>query len=314
MFLTFLLVGPASAGADATRASLDRVQEILELRLDDGLLSKDEILPAIVVSVSPRYTTSEGWYSAQALQVLAAVFGNDGLRLCEACAAPRAFVAEGALVYQAGPVSLEEVVRLDETHRGDAAPARSAIWLDEQRGGVSIRIVDLQTARLMLAQNIDPSLVEVRNSGRMYTLSEELERRARGNDVMQTFVDVALYPGQHVSLDWTDQWGKTNANLTGLSISAFDPVFGFGAAHYRRIGPLNALIGGKVLVSVPTAAGRALDQDSNVEVLDPLLTAVGVARIPFGRSNFGALVTASTNGEVGIGVSLLNFSLLPVLP
>lgn len=313
MLLTCLLALPAEAGADATRAALDRVQEILELRLDDGLLAKEELLPAIVVSVAPRYTSSEGWYPAQALRVLAAALGDDGLRMCEACSSPRTFVAEGALVYQAGPVSLEEVARLDEAHRGDAAPARSAIWLDEQRGGVSIRIVDLRTARLMFAQNIDPTLVEVRNSGRLYSLSEELERRARGDDVMQAFIDVAVYPEQHVSLDWTDQWGKTNANLTGLSISVFDPLLGFGAAHYRRVDVLDALIGAKVLVSMPTATARALGQ-GNIEITDPLVTAVGVLRVPFGRSNFGALLTASTNGRVGIGLSLLNFSLLPVLP
>ena len=37
-------------------------------------------------------------------------------------------------------------------------------------------------------------------------------------------------------------------------------------------------------------------------------------RIPFGRSNYGALLTASTNGQVGFGISLMNISLLPVLP
>ena len=50
------------------------------------------------------------------------------------------------------------------------------------------------------------------------------------------------------------------------------------------------------------------------DVLDPLVTVVGVARVPFGRSNYGGVVTVSTNGQVGIGISLLNISLLPVIP
>ena len=34
------------------------------------------------------------------------------------------------LTYQTGPIGLDEVVRLDEQSRGDAQPARSAIWID----------------------------------------------------------------------------------------------------------------------------------------------------------------------------------------
>jgi len=44
------------------------------------------------------------------------------------------------------------------------------------------------------------------------------------------------------------------------------------------------------------------------------LTGVAVVRVPFGRSNYGALLSASTNGQVGLGISLLNISLLPVIP
>jgi hypothetical protein len=222
------------------------------------------------------------------------------------------WVEDGSLAYQTGPVGLDEIIRLDDASRGSAAAARSAIWLDEYRGGVSIRIVDLRTGMVLFAQNVDPNLVEDANTERMYTLAEELERRDRGDSLTQAFVDFGLYPGQHVSLDWTDQWGPTNANLTGVSLSLYDPVLGLGVAHYRRFPLANLLVGGKVLVSLPTAVAQSLGQEG--EIIDPLLTGVAVARVPFGRSNYGACLTLSTNGEVGLGLSLLNISLLPVLP
>lgn len=303
---------PAGAGPDATRASLDRLQEILQVRVDEGALAVEDVLPLVLVSTVPRYEASEAWFATQAVGVVQGVFGADGVRLCEACMVPRTWVGDGALTWQAGPVGIDEVVRLDDLHRGHAEPARAAAWIDEHEGGVSARIVDLRTGRVLFAQNVDPGLVEHRNTRRTHALAEELERRARGDSLTQAFVDVAIYPGQHVSIDWTDQWGAENRNLSGLSISMFDPVVGIGGAHYHCLSPVNVLVGAKVLVSFPTAVVKALGEDG--DVLDPLLTAVGVLRVPFGRSNYGVVLTASTNGQVGVGISLLNMSLIPVIP
>ena len=285
---------------------------MVQLRLEDGRLSADQVRPAVLVSASPRYEESQDWFVTRVIEVLERGFGAGALRLCEACMAPRTIVDEGQLTLQTGPVSLDEVARLDDLYRGDAEPARAAIWVDEVRGGVAVRIVDLRTGGVLFAQNIDPNLVEVRNTNRIYSLSEDLERRARGDSITQAFFDAAMYPGQHVSLDWTDQWGPTNRNLSGVSISLFDPVVGLGVAHYRSIKVLNTLVGGKVLMSVPTAIVRAVGDGG--DVLDPMLTVVGVVRVPFGRSNYGALLTASTNGQIGLGISLMNISLIPVLP
>jgi hypothetical protein len=310
--LTLALTGTAHADPAATRDALERLEEVLQLRVEDGLLDLEAVTPAIVVSVSPRYSAPQEWYAVGVIEVLSRALGEGSLRLCEACMAPRAFVEEGRLTWSTGPAGLEEIALLDAGSRGDAAPARAAIWVDEQPAGVSARIVDLRTGQVLFAQNIDPQLVEYRNSERLYTLSEELERRARGDSITQSFVDLAVYPGQHISLDWTDQWGPTNANLSGFTLSLFDPVVGIGASHYRATPLYNTLVGGKLLVSLPTAAVRALGQED--DVLDPLLTLVGVVRVPFGRSNYGGVLTVSTNGMVGIGVSLLNISLVPVIP
>jgi len=311
--LVYLLAGAAHAGADDTRYALDRLEEILELRIEDGRLDPQDLTPAILVSTSPRYEGSEDWYATRVIEILQGALGDTGgLRLCEACMAPRAFVRDGALSYQTGPVGLDEVSLLDEQSRGEAQAARSAIWIDEHRGGVSVRIVDLHTARVLFAQNIDPNLIENANTRRMYTLSAELERRARGDSITQVFVDFAVYPGQHISIDWTEQWGASNRNLSGVTLSVIDPVVGLGASHYRCVDLINVLVGGKLLVSMPTAIVKAIGDTG--DVIDPLITAVAVVRVPFGRSNYGAVLSASTNGQFGIGISLMNISLLPVLP
>ena len=54
--------------------------------------------------------------------------------------------------------------------------------------------------------------------------------------------------------------------------------------------------------------------DADVDILDPVLTVTGMLRVPIFRSNFAGLLALSTNGEIGIGITLLNSSILPVLP
>jgi hypothetical protein len=302
----------ARAQSSTARDSLDRLEEVLETRVEDGRLDPEEVLPAILVSAEPRDEASRGWYVTRVVEILERALGAGNLRLCEACTAPRATVEDGRMVYQAGPVSLEELVRLDDATRGGAEAAKAAIWVDEYPGGVSIRVVDTRTARVIFAQNVDPTGVEHKNTRRMYTLAAEQERRARGDGLTQAFVDVAFYPGQHISLDWTDQWGRNNKQFSGLTLSILDPIAGIGAVHYYCIGFLDTLVGAQVVLSLPTAVVRGLGQDG--EVIDPLITGVAVVRVPFGRSNFGGLLTASTNGQIGVGISLMNISLLPVLP
>lgn len=314
MLLTaaILAVGTAQADPAATREALDRTEELLTLRKDDGLLPPKAVMPLVVVQATPRYEASAEWFPTRVLEVLEAAFGTGGIRWCTACALPRTYVEDGAMVYRTGVADLEEVVRLDDRTRGDAPPARAGVWAAETPTGVSIRIVELSTGRVLFAQNVDPDLVEHQRTAQMYSWSEEMERRARGDSLTQAFVDVGLVPGQHVSFDWTDQWGRENRNLSGVTLSAFDPILGIGAAHHRVTRLFNTSVGAKAIMSLPTAVVQSVGQDG--EVLDPLLTVTGVVRVPFGRSNYGGLLSVSTNGEVGFGVSLLNVSFLPFIP
>ncbi len=310
--LALALGRPAWADPATTRDAMDRLEETLELRLQDGRIPRDAVAPILLVQAQPRYAASEAWFPTRSIELLEAVFGT-GLRLCAACNAPRVYTQSGRMVMQTGPVGLDEVAELDAQSRGDAPAARTAVWLDEVPGGVSIRIVDLATGRVVFAQNIDPTLSEQANSARMATLTEELERRNRGDGLTQAFVDVAVLPGQHISLDWTDQWGRENRNLSGVTLTLVDPVVGIGASHHRATRLFHTMVGAQAVVSLPTALVSAVSADAG-ELIDPLVTVAGVVRVPFGRSNYGGVLTVSTNGTVGIGISLLNVSLLPVIP
>jgi len=312
-----LLALPLAARAErvTTRDAFDRLEEVVELRQDDGLLDPREVLPAILVSARPRYQESEAWYGARALTALTRSFGAGTIRVCEACMRPRTLIEDGRLEQTTGPVSLDEIARFDDRYRGESARARTAVWLDETDSGVALRIVDMGTARVVFAQNVDPDLLEYRGSARSFTLSAELERRTRGESLTHAMFDTALYPGQHVSLEWADQWGENNTNLTGVVLGLYDPVFGIGASYHRALEWLNVTVGGQLILSIPTAVAQSQVEDGDdIELLDPLLTGVFVMRLPFGGGNHAILLTASTNGEVGLGLSFLNTTLIPVIP
>jgi len=305
----------ALAQRDSTRGGLERLEETLQMRVEDGGLQLQELVPAVVVSVAPLVEESRTWYPAAALGSLSRVFGAGALRSCEACMAPRLYVQEGWLEQSTAGLTIAEIVKMDEDNRGPAPPARTAIWLDETPSGVALRVVDLRNSRIVLADNFDPGMAEAARTRRTFTLARELERRARGDAITHTFFDVALYPGQHVSLDVAEQWGEDNANLSGVSLSLYDPVLGVGVSYYRVIPrAFNVMVGAQVLMSIPTAVVNAFSPGNDFQLLDPLLTAVLVVRFPIASSNYAVDLSASTAGRIGFGFSLMNVSLLPFLP
>lgn len=307
--------GVALAQRETTRDALVRMEETLELRVQDGTgLSLKDLHPVIVVSVKPAFEETKQWYPTQALTTLVKIFGASGLRSCEACMAPRVFAQDGLLEQNTGDLTTQEIVRLDDVARGKAAPARAAVWLDENADGVSLKVVDLKNGRIVLAENFDATMAEVKRTKKNYSYARELDRRARRDALSHIFVDFTVFPGQHVSIDWTEQWGDTNCNLSGFTFSFFDPVGGVGANYYRVIPQaLNLMVGAQLLLSFPTALVRAISPMAG-NVIDPLFTGVLVVRLPIASSNFGVVMTLSTNGRFGVGISLLNVTFLPFLP
>jgi hypothetical protein len=312
--LGLLLLLPATA-AHAQRAetseALDRLRDVLEPVVQDGVLAG--VSPILVVSARPAFESTRSWFPTAAVVALGDAVGRANLRACEACMNPRATMRDGAFVYAAGTLSLAEIVAIDSDMRGAAAPAMAAAWIDETDGGIAIRIISLSTGRILYAENLDGQLRARERTARTIRFTDDQERRLRGESLTHVAIDIGLLPGQHISLDVLDQFGDKNLDLAGISVSAIDPILGVGGAYYRVIPEaFNLTLGLQALVAIPTAAGNALGLEG--ELIDPLLTGVLVARWPIPNSGFGVLATASTNGTLTIGVSLLNVSFLPVLP
>lgn len=314
--LAALVLSPLTALAqrESSRDALARVEESLEIRLEEGGFSLAQVTPAIVVSVTPAFEESRTWYPTAALASLVRVFGGASLRSCEACMGPRVYVEEGHLEQSSTGLTAAEIIRFDEAGRGSGPPARVAIWLDENPSGVSLKVVDLQSSRLVLAENFDPTLNESTRTRKAFSAARSLERRARGDSIVHTFMDLTMYPRPRLTLDWTEQWGDTNENLAGLTVSIWDPVLGVGISYYRILpNAMNISVGGQVIMSVPTALVQVISGNPTT-VLDPLLTAAVVVRWPIFNSNYAVIASASTNLQFGIGISLMNFTLLPVVP
>ncbi len=313
----FLLLASTAAWAERapTSEALERMGEALQPALEGPL---NGVVPLMIVGAAPAFEETRASFPTAVVASLAGVFGGANLRACEACMTTRVDVADGRLVHNSVTVSLEEIVAIDARTRGTAAPARAAIWVDETADGITIRIVSLENGQILYARNFDGALREEQRSGQVFNLTSDVQRRLRGESLTHLFIDGALYPNFHISADVVDQFGTRNLDLAGITMSLVDPVFGVGAVYYRVIPEaFNLTVGGQVVVSIPTAAGNALSGATGGaigDLIDPLLTAVLVARWPIPQTSYAVLLTASTNGQVGVGISLMNVGFLPVLP
>lgn len=309
----------AHAYRETTSAALDRFEEVLLVLQEDRPGFANELLPLLIVEARSKYEESQGWFEGRVTQVLGRVLGATNLRACLACRQPRVHSEYGRLEHRSGTVGVTELRDLDATLRGTASPANAGLWIFEHARGLSVRIVDITNGQVLFAENIDATRSERTQTAMRIESIRELERRNRGEGITHAFVDIGLYPDQHISGDWVEQWGESNRHLSGLSVSLFDPVLGIGAAHYWVLPFANSLAGAKLLMSFPTATAEfatsvAEDDSEPPELIDPLLNLVAVFRMPIARSNYSITVTASTNGRVTVGLSTLNTSLLPVLP
>ncbi len=301
----------AQAQREATRDALDRLEDVLAPAVDGGAL--DGVAPIIVVGARPAFEATRAWFPTAAVVAFGAAVGNAKLRACEACMQPRAQAQDGAFVYSSGALSIAEIVAIDADTRGAAPPAAAAAWIDETNDGISVRVVSLRTGQILFAQNIDGRLIELKRTGQVYRFTDDVERRLRGESLTHVWIDLGLLPGQHISMDVVDQFGANNLDMAGITASLFDPLVGVGGVYYRVIPEaFNITIGVQGLVSIPTAIGNAFGVDG--EVIDPLFTGVAVIRWPIPQTSYAVLATASTNGVVTVGVTLLNMNFLPVLP
>lgn len=308
-------VSPALAQRDDTATALDRLEEVLRPEVEEGSLSPQGIGPILLVGATPAFAETQAWFPVAALDGLIRIFGRGNVRVCEACLAPRVYIEDGRLEHNS-TLSLSEVARIDTELRGNGAPARSAVWIEETTVGIAVRIIAIDNGQVLYAGNLDASLGEKARTSRVYNYTLELGRRSRGETLTHIFVDAAVLPAQHFSLDIVEQFGPHNLNLAGVTFSVLDPVVGVGVAYYRVI-PVawNLTIGAQAVLSLPTALINALPGEETIdELIDPLVTGVLVVRFPIPSTSIAILAMGSTNLNFGVGLSFLNSSFLPFLP
>ncbi|MCP4500565.1 MAG: hypothetical protein GY822_11450 [Deltaproteobacteria bacterium] len=313
--VALLFVGTsANAQRYATELGIERMEETLQPKVEEGSLSVQGIGPVLLVGATSAYEETRAWFPTAALESMIRVFGNGNVRACEACMNPMVRVEKQRLEYNT-VLSLADIARLDAEMRGNGPPARAAVWLEETPAGVAIRIISIDNGQVLYAGNFDRLQKERERTAKSYNLSLDLGRRLRGESLTHIFIDFGLLPNQHWSADIVEQFGPYNLNLAGLTLSLIDPLGGMGLSYYRVIPQLwDLTLGVQAIVSLLTAAGYALSPDNPQDLIDPLLTGVLVARWPIPSTNFAVLATASTNFNFTIGVSMMNVSFMPFLP
>lgn len=309
--------GGALAQRDTTEQALERLEEGLLPEIEEGNLSPQGIGPILLVGATPAFEETRAWFPAASLEVVIALFGSGNVRVCEACLNPRVHIEDGRLEHNT-ILSLPEIVRLDAELRGQGAPARSAMWLEETPGGIAVRIVSLDNAQVLYAGNFDGNQTERLRTAQRYNATVELGRRLRGESLTHVFLDIAVLPNQHFSFDIAEQFGDSNKNLGGITLTLLDPIVGVGAVYYRVIpAAWNLTVGAQVILSIPTTVITLLNTGGGGvpnNFFEPIVTGVLVARVPIPHTSFAVVGMVSTNLRLSIGLTLMNISFLPFLP
>ena len=316
LFIVWMTFGRAHAQNILTLDALARLEEILTQKLETQEINLADHGPVLLIEAKPFYQDSLSSFRSAVLKSITNVFTQGSVRDCQRCEKPYVYEFQGRLIHSTGHLDFQEIRNLDQMIRGTQVAAKSAMWVQETRNGVSLNMVNLYTGQVVFAQNITPELEWTQRSRANFTRSEIYAMRARGERISHAFMDAGGMVGGHWSFDWSEQWGVSNRNLTGFTISLITPILGVGV-NYGRIFPnlWNASLGGKFMLSIPSLLVNNLSKGRTSEVIDPLVTFMGFARIPFTpRSNFGGFIFVTSSAKLGIGISTFSINLLPVAP
>jgi hypothetical protein len=314
---------PAAAQRATTDGALARAREAITEAQRDGGVPTDVVV--ILVSARPAFVETQASFPAAAAAVVIDVFGARQVRACDACMNPRLVQGDDGVRYDTGEIALNDVLALDASTRGKAPAARLAVWLDETPAGVALRIVDLGDGSLLLSRHLEPGLDTRQRSARHVSVTQDIERRLRGDSLTHVHWNLGLYPGQHLGLELLDQFGPQRQDLAGLSLTMINPVGGIGGA-YQRVFPeaWNVTVGAKVIVGVPGLIVQTLNQQTGADadltafIGGPVTTMVS-AQLPIFDTNYAVFAFAGLHlprftPSMGVGISLLNVHVLPILP
>lgn len=325
----FVVVGgvvgasPVLAQRATTEGGLARAREAIAEAQRDGGVPGDVVV--LLVSARPAFTETKASFPAAATAVVVEAFGARQVRACDACMNPRLVQGESSLLYETGEAGLQTLLALDAGARGSAPAARLALWLDETPAGVALRIVDLADGAVLLSRHLEPGLDTRQRSARHVSVTEDIERRLRGDSLTHVHWNLGLYPGQHLGLELLDQFGPQRQDMAGLSLTLINPVAGIGGA-YQRVFPeaWNVTVGAKVIIGIPGLVIQTLNDQTGANAdftnfIGGPVTAMASAQLPIFDTNYAVFAFAGLHlprfsPSVGVGISLLNVHVLPILP
>ncbi len=314
---------PALAQRATTDGALARAREALVEAQRDGAVPTDVVV--LLASARPAFVETQASFPAAATAVVVDVFGARQVRACDACMNPRLVQGDDGFRYDTGELALDDLVALDAAARGKGPPARLAVWLDETPAGVALRVVDLADGGVLLARHLEPGLDTLVRSTRHVAVTEDIRRRLRGDSLTHVHWNLGLYPGQHLSLELLDQFGPQRQDMAGLSLSLVNPVAGIGGA-YQRVFPeaWNVAVGAKVIIGIPGLVLQTLNTQTGADVdltnfIGGPVTTMVTAQLPIFDTNYAVFAFAGLHlprfaPSVGVGISLLNVHVLPILP
>ena len=298
LLFSLLLVTGTLHGQSTISTLLGDWQQRMEEHKEDGLWRDREVSPIALVAVSQGETKASSKVINQTIGMASRIFPRN-LMVCEVCLNPEMQPGSG-LYYRYGQVSLEDV---RNAYRDIERKPIAALWVSYNKGMLSYRIVSLETGHVIYSENIHENMDWNGRSIRNFSKSRMAERVGRHEAIYHHQWDLGLYPGFHLGYSFLNQWGQHNDYLSGLTMSVAGPLLGLGVAFFKVIdSPAHPLVGVKLMVNLPEAAGSALSNESSG---GEALVGQFIAKYPF-PGNMGGLLgigLINTDGTVALGVS-----------
>lgn len=284
---------------------LGRAIDDLETKTQDLTFDQSRFTPLIIgyyEQNNAQPSRLEDW--AMALKTLL----NGPVIICEPCQQESIRQSTDGLSIMRGPLPLASYQEFDQERRSNSAiPAAKAVMFIRDSGlGFSYRIVDIHSGEILLASTVGVQIDLASRSVKHFTLRRELNRRSRGETIVHGIYDVGAYPNPHLAASWLEQWGPGNQYLTGFTVTAINPILGLGVSAFKVLPSMgNLMLGGQVLVSLPTALSDAASSSGNdQENNDALLTFVGMIRYPINISSTSMVIAyISSGGAIGVGMA-----------
>lgn len=312
--LTLSLLVPLVSQAllPQTRADLDVLRDRLQYEFFDRDKAinpgAESLLPILVAPPQAYWQESQSDFGSAVMESLREVFKAPGsLVNCAECYQSRVYVAnDGRSIIQNGPLSLSDLARL-RSHPA-YRQAKSILTIRETPEGVSVQVLSLDDARILYSGLADARQT-LNDAEPPLRLAREFERRQRGEALGYINVDLGLLMDGKFQFKFLEQWGDRNQHLSGLALSLYNPNLSLGGTYLYMLPAQRRLTLG---LSAYYSLAALLQANSEANRLTSNL--VGEVSVNYALSgSYGIFISASSEGKLAAGFSLLNPVLFPFL-